>query len=601
MKYLKYFNIPIVLGWLAMIMSFVAALGFADTETAHYILIGDSVNALAGFSGILSDEFGADGFLFNYAGYFPDVLLSLPLLWLGLEPHIALAAYAFLWAALMATGWMLVCERLGGGAIIQSLSLFAVALQFLVLAYPGGEFVVLPMLVLHHGGVWAIIPWMLLSVINAHSYLGKITLFALLVACELSDLIIAPWFVAPCIVALIISTYKRIIHKTYATECCVVMIAATIIGYLARNINWLFTLQGVNTNKTSIPNMINHLKNDWSLLNVYPIFATIIIIYFILMAYMSIRILMERKKNRKNKKARKKSYSYSSLDIQSSIILTVLILTGIMAASYLGKFKLLTYLVEKDSPLQYIITSFRYAMPFYNLPLFVGWCLMPIFYKALLKNKVNIPILIIDKISRPPPLYIPIGIAAIIITFSIYPIIELKNKNLNPFNSPYMKCINANAKQYNWTGVIGVYNWWNLPLLDKSNSIKQLLPIEIAAYDKETNAPLVVVNWNTVNRHMFHGEFQVVALDNYNGNDFSVMPRNIYDQCSGKCNFTEKHPFHRIDESIAKIAFGKPDKILECEGVGLYYYDPPIKLNFKNYTKQTDYPKLIMNKKIVNP
>ena len=110
----------------------------------------------------------------------------------------------------------------------------------------------------------------------------------------------------------------------------------------------------------------------------------------------------------------------------------------------------------------------------------------------------------------------------------------------------------------------------------------------------ETNAsvdyrPLRVM-WDVSNRHWYCGEFQVVAVDTYREKRFLFSPRHQGDAClpDGQCR--EYFGLRALDEEMARRVFGDPQEIVECEGVALFHYDPPLIYDFSSHTQTDHFP-----------
>ena len=117
--------------------------------------------------------------------------------------------------------------------------------------------------------------------------------------------------------------------------------------------------------------------------------------------------------------------------------------------------------------------------------------------------------------------------------------------------------------------------------------------------DRFADIPLVI-SWDVNNRHHFTGEFQVVVIDNFRGRRFVVDPRSQSDACqTPQCvNYS---PTRSIDEDVVRSVFGEPAQIFECEGVGLFYYDPPIRLNLEHFTRAEQFPVALRRRKATSP
>ena len=200
-----------VFGALALVFSWLAALGgsLADGPVdARYFFQGDTFIPYGVFRDLfLDDGYSASGWLYGSAPYyFLDFAFQWALFALGLEPPLALWLFPLLQVAFAAAGWILVCDFLFGKSPVRRTAVLLLhAATFLHLAWFENGLFMLQMTGTWRYGTWACVPWLLwLALRSLNAPPGKTAppanfaaLAAAVAVVVASDLVIAPWLLAP--------------------------------------------------------------------------------------------------------------------------------------------------------------------------------------------------------------------------------------------------------------------------------------------------------------------------------------------------------------------------------------------------------------------
>ena len=558
------------LGALALILSWLAMLGGAAESPAEFNLVFnyDTARPWLMFRDMfVVDAFPADGWRTgNTQSYIPDMALLWAIFAAGAGPVTGMWLYALAQPVLAAAGWILVCDRLFGKSPARRTAvLLAHALCLLFLAWnPPGVFLLWAMPV-HHSGTWALVPWalwLLLIALDApptHKIKLLSILFSLLCLAIASDLLFLPWMVAPALAVLLCLLALGRMRAGEFGVFAVVLIASVPLGRVLhsatgleahRNVGdiiWNVNADGLAAIPTGFAGWFANLAGN------YPLEALVFALFAFLAAWRAIgalrpswapvRIFAEPKG---------RGALFMALFAPASMAATVCAVHvnsgGILDENHPG-FNELFY-----------SHYHRYVFPLVWFPLFVGWALFP--WRA--------------KLFRVRPVALALGASLVVFAASAPKSLAVRFSALDPFNTPFHRCFEGAAARLNWSGGVASFPVMSM-LANERAHLERILPVGAAR--RGPGRSRLYVDWVGINRHYFSGEFQFVYVPAFKGRLFRAPPRDENDQ--GEPMSDNPLDFHLfLDDAAVRGAFGDPAEIVECAGVGLYHYDPPLRLDF---------------------
>lgn len=548
------------------------AVNVVEMNVGKFLFVADMFSIYRPFLDVAHFDFPLTGWRVPVAPfYFPDYILFfalafvLPLVW-------ALPATMLALHITSAVGWTFVCRDMGGSVKTQIAIWFVHALQILLLSYPLGELMIPLILPLNHAGAWVALPWLLWAVLDARR---RWFLFGLLALIAASDLVIVTWFVVPALFTMAVAIYFK--HYTFRQlgHWALVFVTAVAIGKMIAD-NLPFT-RSMNATEFITPNLSKLWESMLSVLQYnigflaseYILFACVWLVFVGLLTLVVI-------KHYPHEKALPFQHFFFIVFVPAAMAcpLAAQIVVGIGENFQAGKI---------DDPHLDIALRMRYIYPFIFLPLFVGWVFLPFYFQRLSALKWRVS----DK-------HFSLALCAVLCVLALPRIANVfdDDKVISPFNTPFSVCVKQAANRLGWTGAIGVYRFWNRAVIDPSNPIRQNVVVEaLPRIEQYKDIPLFI-NWDFTNRHWNSGEFQVVAIDNYKGNNFLAPPRTTADACATD-GCRHLNTLRSISEESARAVWGAPAEVVECEGVGLYHYDPPIRYDHSQRTTAKDYPILL--------
>lgn len=594
-------------GGVAFAVTFIASITLFNSDLSRTLFASDLSTGLRTLEDIILQNFPNDGQHANWLPYFPDILVYM-LARLFQPAHFTSAAYFFIIGLLQAIGWMLICQKLGAGKMLIAAPLFLQALLFLLMGYSGSDMLLFPLLPFHHGGAWTAIPYLFLAVLNFHLLRARILFFVLILGVAASDAIITAWFIAPCIAVLAILWR----YHGLSARFCLIVSALAIAAFISGNVvgklvtSSIFYTEGITVFNPSLALIPKHLKNMAHGIAQYPHLAVVHLFFSLILLRIFWQVIRPMLATRHGKNS--EIYEINKRDNLTqdgdAAIFCTLFLPAMMAAAFCGQMLLTTLdLGNTDSGYTIPFHAFRYSIPFIYLPLFLGWALLPLLAKKMEFSQLNITpmwfnktimqILPNQQTEKNGQNKIALTAAAILVTAAAPLIAKLPEQTLSPFNTPYMNCVREYANELGWTGGIGKYHWWESAILADDIPITRQMPVEFALLKKQ---PVMGIMWDNYNRHQLSGEFQVVAVNLYQNGLFTHPPRSEADFCTdnSKCKVGTRD----LSEKWAKAIFGEPAKIVTCEGVALWHYDPPLQFDFSKYTTRKVYPRFIFDGKL---
>ena len=553
---------PLLAGGAAMALAMAAVAGGILQKTAidRNIFSGDWLVLQEIFVSTFVHDYPLSGYRIGVAPIYLQTAV-----WFLLASFLPVEAVWFLCPlvtnALAAAGWIVVCRRLGGGALAQSGILFACAAQWLLFSYGKNELFYLTIVTPAHMDTWAATPWLLWASLG-RSRARLCFLFALLAATAAGDMLIAPWFAAPALIATAFLRWRGLIPARQAAILAATMAAAIVVGRVLHTAFGPYAESG-NTGRffSLTPDLLLETTVQ------FFVFASRLATLFwhlglIWIAFAVLWVFIGWKIARRSRDA-------------TAVFIAVFVFFSIVGGPAAMIATGLVHVPADSSDALWNVFEARYMFPALYLPLFAGWPLL--LALAGWESKIK------------PSLrhWAPAATAAIAVAVAAP---KIPTESISFFDSPFAVCLRENANRLHWRGGIGSWTFFRNAIIDPQNPIERGLPVEnLSVFGERYQDIPLIVTWDISNRSHFAGEFQVVAVNHYQGARFAFPPENEAEGCRDeKC--LGQNPISRfVDEETARAVFGEPAEIVECEGVGLFHYDPPIRLDFSNRAAK-DFP-----------
>ena len=582
----------VALGALALVASWLAALGAlaaGDLELRD-VFEFDTLRPWLMYADMTGGQFPVTGWRQGVTYFwFPDVAVLLPLFAAGLDFRAAMLLFPLIQVALCAAGWILVCDFLFGKSPARRAAVLLLhALTFLVLAWRGADIFYFQMNVVYHYGTWATVPWLLwlsLRVLrerprreNKPDAVAAAALVILLALSTASDLLIVIWFIVPAGAAAAVMAARG---KLPARE------AAWFLGMLAAGYvagKFLADLQPFPPNRnTEAFTSFNPARTAAALGNMLDNFIlvarrntleTLLWLAFAgAGAWRGLTVMFG------GGRRGGRSPLESALGVPEgrghclvALFIPAAALAPLLAVAATGN------IIE---PLEsfWRLGLNRYFAPFYFIALFVGWALLPWGGAGGIGEKLRG---LTGSRLTPSAAGVWAG-AALVVLFSAPRAAETDADNLDPFNTPFQQCFAENAKRLNWKGGIATAPFaLHLRANPEAEIERMLLAVNFAPFARKAGDSALLVDWLQINRHWFGGNFQFVALNDFNGRVHRDPPGAGHSGCAHAerraCASPAEEGFFLSAETVRK-ALGEPKEVVECDGVGFFHYDPPLNFN----------------------
>ena len=548
-----------LLGALALVFSWLAALGGMSDGTMdlRFVFNNDTLWPYGIFrDAVLDDGYPMSGWGVGPAPYyFPDYALLWPLFAL-FGPAAGTHVFSLLQVFLAAVGWILVCDRVfGKSPVRRCVVLLLHAATFLILAWRESGLFMLQLTGVWHYGAWMCLPWLLwlslrMMEVPSGGRLVPANVAALVLAVAVavpSDLVLAPWFVGPAAAAAALSARPK-----NAGIFAAALAAGMVLGWTLYKFEPLDNpnLPGVSGSNYNPALFERNLRLLWRPLSHM---ARIDPMEFLLLpafaAAMLWQLAGEFSAWKRGRREERGEFFHARRFVLLFIPLSV---AGAAAGGVLHGLSMLGYL----HPIQ----DLRYVLPIVLFPLFVGWALLDF-----------------PRANWPPPRAVAAA-CVLAVLLSVPKAARLDFAALDPFETPFQKCFAQNARQREWTGVIAP-GFYVLPMfLDPDAGMENYINL-YAPQDKNAfQFNSFIANWRRGS-----GEFQVVAVNAHQGRLFSRPPRARDAGCpvsDPACLRQHINSGLPLSGGMVRAAFGDPAEIVECAGIGLYHYDPPLRFDF---------------------
>ena len=568
------------LGALTLIAAWLAALGGVADGTLDWrqIFNRDTIY----FHLVFRDAFLIDGYstsdwIWGASPYFfPEFFLQWPAAALGADFRAVLYAFPLAQVALAATGWMFCCDFLYGKRPVRRAAVWLLhALAFLVLAWRGGDMLGLHFISGWHYGAWATLPWLLWLSLRAleddlssrKSRLALAGMFALLAIAAASDLVIVPWFVVPAAAAALLTTRRNRDSCKALTACLAALAAGTALGPVLSELsdvehiriaavrfsfNPELTVRAVEI----LADILRRMAADNGLEAVVWVLFVAVALWRLFVVFPRLDVL-----RRGGKEGGAfhplfgvppgRAHRFCAVFVPASAAAAV---GAVLATGNLHPF-------PWAHPALNVLG--RHFLPFFYFPLFVGWALLPWNFSRLS--------------FRPAPLVF--AASAVVILLAAPKALSIDRAGLAPFATPFQQCFAESAKRLKWRAGVGALDA-NLLTANPAAGVKGVMEVVV---NRDGGQARVMANPWSINLDYYRADaFQFVVVNLFNGRLFGRPPRAQDKGCA------PTYPEHLdcqqaipyvLDDATARNVFGEPAEVIDCAGVGLFHYDPPLRFD----------------------
>ena len=547
------------LGALALVGAWLAALGgVADgTFNLDHLVNTDTVRPYLMFRELFVEGVSLSGWRQGVAPfYFPDFALLWAMFALGMGPTPALLLFPLAQTALAAAGWILVCDALFEKSAVRRFAVLALhALGFFALAWRGGDIHYPLMSGLWHYGAWAAVPWLAwlsLRALRVRSSGNLAALAVLLAAAVASDMLIVPWFVAPsalCAAVLVLrGALSRRACFLFFAALAVGIIAGRLLFYLGPGVKW----GSIALNPGDFARSIRLTAANFAATAVHNPAEALVWAAFVFIAFRRGAAAL---KERVRKNQPPSAVFRESARIAAALFVPAAMLAALAAPIVTGTVHDATSLVGRMG------VSNRYSHPLLLFPLFIGWALMP--WKKIAHARL-----------------VAAGSFAALALAAAPKLAKVEYAALDLYQTPFNQCVVENARRLGWSGGVSSPFFAPLMLSNSSADLRRMLPV-VAFRRPGEGQSAIAVDSIASNARRFNGEFQFVVANFYNGRIAATLPNpHRPGKPAAEMKAEEAHYF--IDPDSVRRAFGEPKEVIDCAGVGLLHYDPPLTFDFSH-------------------
>ena len=588
------------LGALALVFAWLALLGGVSDLTLDQRAIFhlDPMRLSLMFNDWADGKFPLSGWnLGSMGAVLPEYLFTWPLLLAGLDYRIVHYLYPVLLFAFAAPGWIVLCDALFGKSPTRRIAVLLLhALLFLHMAWRGQDLFLTLMVAQWHGTTWMLMPWLLWLSLRALDFdqsdgrrkagknSNRVRLLALaaLTAVAAADAVILPWFVAPAALAALCLAWRGAAPWRVAAP----LAAAVAVGYWAGR---QFTRQvnphpeadmGARLLAVKPEAMLESVRQmlEWAafMISRNPLESAIWLAFAVVASWRALAALIPA--------LRRGLPFFMNLPPGRAHAFLALLVPASAAASAAAMIAAGYFWFSSHGfadGLQPPSFAHRNMLPVILFPLFIGWVLLP--WRG-------------GAIPRLRPGILPIACCAAVFLLAAPKVFAVRMNALDPLASPFHQCFAENARRLGWTGGIGMTGFGQKLTLNPDAGVERMLDvIAFRAEDAQDGLlpanphpagkgrSLLLIAGTSANVHEFDGEFQFAVANVFRGRIFHRVPRAADNGCPlsdfhGKCglsHFTEV----ALDDETFRRAFGEPKEVIECAGIGLLHYDPPLQLN----------------------
>ena len=587
------------LGALALILAWLALLGGFSDRTLDWrnIFHLDTMRMVLMFNDWSGGKFPLDGWRTGSLGLvLPDYVLTWAPLLAGMDFRAVYYLFPLLHFALAAAGWLVLCDLLYGKSPRRRAAVLLLsALPLLLMAWRGGDLFMNLLSPQTHSAAWLSMPWLLWVLLRAlregRAAKGKAppapwpwlaALFAL-TAVNAADGVSLPWFVAPVVFAALSLVWRGDVSVRVAGRVAVAVVAGFYVG---REINWL--LNPVPESNVSArleldpAAMLNALGalGDWAvfMLSRNPLEGAVWLAFAAVAAWRMLAVFLPALRRRLPEFMALPpgpAHAFLALFVPAS---AAACLASVIIAGYFafGGYNQMEGGISTS-------WSHRLLMPMMFFPLFSGWALLP-WGGAFL---------------RPRPATALAAAMLAVAGLSAAKAASISAAALDPLATPFQQCFAENARRLGWKAGISTVDFGQMLTAHPAAGVERMMHVHVYRAKDAHGGQLpanphpaaggrsVLVSDNTAaNGHENSGEFQFALTRFFRGRIFVAPPQAGEEGCptadpGAACNPVQYFGGGgMVDEEAYRGALGDPQEVIECAGIGLLHYDPPLKFDF---------------------
>ena len=520
----------------ACLAGFVALLGGFSSGAVHPLIGGDGFYPYL----VMRDAFspaGVSGWRLGTALFvFPDYLVagSLSLL---VPPPAASWAFVFLSGLAAGWGWSLVWRRSGLGPQACALA-FSLSGLWWALAGSGVPALSLSGWAFSHGGLWSLLPWLLLA--SPLCGAGRPWVMGcLLVLSGASNLLTFVWFAVPCALALTLAALARRLPWRSAVLWGALCLVATGVGRMLAS--WAPVEGGLGI--VAFASDLAFSGPAYGRLSGWVESQGVGGALWLACLALTLAGMAWALRDREASGARLALAFFLPLSAGSSL-----------AAA------LLTGHIPGDYPLEAPGLFPRYFFPALLLPLYGA-----------------VAFLCRVRRGRLAP-----ALAACCMAFSLalgalsWGRVEASALLADRF--PSQSCVREAARRLGWSGGIAPFGLLYPLMAERGSPLERLVVAD--SFDDGKGRLTLFSAWLASDRRWQGGEFQFVAITDVGGRVYRHdLWRSASDLCAYETHRAEclgESASRFIDAPTARRVFGPPQEKVVCEGLEFWHYDPPI-------------------------
>ena len=588
------------LGALALILAWLALLGGFSDRTLDWrdIFHLDPMRMVLMFNDWSEGKFPLDGWRKGAIGLaLPDYILTWAPLLAGMDFRAVYYLFPMLHVAFAAAGWVVLCDFLFGKSPRRRAAVLLLnALPLLLMAWRGGDLFMTLLSPHTHSAAWTPMPWLLWVLLRAlqegRAAKGKAppvpwpwlaALFAL-TAANAADGITLSWFVAPVVFAALSLVWRGDVSIRVAGRVSAAVVAGFYVG---REITWLFNpiIEGnvsarLELDPAAMLNALGALR-EWAafMLSRNPLEGAVWLAFAAVAVWRMLAVFLpalRRKLPEFMDLPPGPAHAFLALFVPASAA------AGLASVIIAGYFAFGGY--YSDGMLSPSI-SHRLLMPMMFFPLFSGWALLPWSRGVFLLR------------LRPTTALAAAMLA--VAGFSAAKAVSIRTAALDPLATPFQQCFAENARRLGWKAGISTVDFGQILTAHPAAGVERMMHVGVyRAKDAHggqlpanphpgaNGRSVMTIENNAANGHENSGEFQFAMTRFFRGRVFTLPPRAGDEGCptadpGAACNPVQYSGGRgMVDEEAYRGALGDPKEVIECAGIGLLHYDPPLKFDF---------------------
>lgn len=573
------------LGWLALVLAWLALLGgFSDgTIDPRVVFHVDAVQPRVIFHALFTGE-GKGWASTGTAPFYLDFPFQWALTALGANLAATIYLTALFQAVVPAVGWILACDFLFGKSPARRLVVLLLhALPMLIVAWRGPDFFWVQIMTTTHYSSWMTLPWLLwlsLRVLAPDSAGGTgkrrsapipagwaAGLVGFLAVSVANGLFIIPWFVAPAGLAAVLLAWTGKLERRRAMWFVGMLAAGCVLGRLVLfRLPPLFGLEswriqystdfGLALTLKALGNIAAH---HWHAAARNPTEAAAWLAFAAVAGWRAVAVFRPSVRRETPPAlgipdgAR---HSLAALFVPAAMLCSLAVPAAAgLSPDYFG------YLRSNAPGFSAVGAELRYHMPNSFFPLFTGWALLP---GIRFRRAAMTP-----------------GLAALaaLAALSLPKAARVDHAALDPFNTPFYQCFAENARRLNWRAGLGNLDFGMIMTEVPGAEMERMMSVGTFRRPGAGQSFMVV---DVVFNLNVSGEYQFVAANSHDGRVFAKPPLAGETGCAADEPEACWHPVADnfvLDDASARAAFGEPQEVVNCAGVGLFHYDPPLKFD----------------------